>query len=493
VTALSRRRTAALVLASFLAALLPAPSQAKTAPPPVAALGLNAALRTAAQKPPTSDLSIAVADLETGEVVFERNPDRPLIIASITKAISSAAALHYLGPDYKFQTTFWRRGEIREGSLLGSLLVVGGGDPNISGRFYDDDYNAVFDRWAQGLVRAGVTKVVGDLVLNASFFDSVSRHPDWPAGQESKWYAAPISALSYNDNVVLVSIGPGGKVGRPAAVTILPETDLVHAVSRAKTAGRKTRPRVVVKRNAGSDAVTVGGTVPNRDAWWSTPVAIDDAPGFFGDVLKKRLEIAGIQLTGSVVQRDWRPDDAWTLVAQTESDLVPTITVSNKRSQGFYAEQIFKTVAAEKTGKGSWEASVGLVRGFLATLGLDASRFQLRDGSGLSPENRVGARDLTEFFRGMTRHPQGAVWRSTLAVSGEPGGTLRTRLRDPLMLGRVEGKTGSLSGVSTLAGYVTASSGKTYVFAILLNGNRVYDSNGHRYQDRILRALVRNG
>jgi D-alanyl-D-alanine carboxypeptidase/D-alanyl-D-alanine-endopeptidase (penicillin-binding protein 4) len=133
------------------------------------------------------------------------------------------------------------------------------------------------------------------------------------------------------------------------------------------------------------------------------------------------------------------------------------------------------------------------VRSFLVALGLDPTHFQLRDGSGLSAENRVGARDLTEFFRGMSNHPHGSLWRSTLAVSGEPGGTLRTRLRDPLTVGRVVGKTGSLSGVSTLAGYVTASSGKTYVFAILLNGNRVYDSNGHRYQDRILRALVRNG
>ena len=120
-------------------------------------------------------VSIQIADEETGEVVFARSPDAPQSIASVTKLISTATALHYLGPDYRFRTSFWRRGEVQQGSLIGSLLVVGGGDPNISGRFYDDDINAVFDKWADGLKQAGISRVVGEIALNASFFDSVGK------------------------------------------------------------------------------------------------------------------------------------------------------------------------------------------------------------------------------------------------------------------------------------------------------------------------------
>src|SRR6202011_1188204 len=104
------------------------------------------AMRRSASNP--EGLSISIQDLDSGQVLFERNPQAPQTIASITKLFTTAEALHFLGPDYKFKTTFWRRGDVRDGTLLGSLLVVGGGDPNISGRFYNDDFNAVFDKWA---------------------------------------------------------------------------------------------------------------------------------------------------------------------------------------------------------------------------------------------------------------------------------------------------------------------------------------------------------
>lgn len=436
-------------------------------------------------------MSISIADVDANQVVFEKNPDQPQTIASVTKMFTTAEAIQFLGPEYKFRTTFWRRGEIRDGILMGSLLVVGGGDPNISGRFYNDDFNAVFDKWAQGLVQAGVRHVVGDLVLNASFFDGVARHPEWPSGQEAKWYQAPVSALSFNDNVVLVSIRPGMRPGRPAIVSIDPPTGVLHPLVGARTVSRG-RPRVAVARSVGSDAVTVSGTVPATNVWWSTPIAVDNAPEFFGAALKTRLQNAGIQLTGAVVEKNVKPDAGWLLVAQTESDLLPTLAVVNKHSQGFYAEQVFKTVAAEKAGLGSWENGVSIERQFLQSLGLDPSRYDLHDGSGLSAYNRVAAGDVVRFLEAMSRQPNGLAWRQTLAVSGETEGTLRHRFREPEIRGKVFAKTGTINGVSTLAGYVTANSGKTYAFAILLNG-RGGDWACHEFQDRLVRSIVKFG
>ena len=456
---------------------------------------LEEALDQCARKvgPNSSGVSISVADLTTGAPVFERNPDNPETIASLTKLFTTAAAIHYLGPDYKFKTSFWRRGEVRDQTLVGSLLVVGGGDPNISGRFYNDDFNAVFDRWAQGLLQAGVHEVVGDLVLNTAFFDSVARHPDWHTAQEAKWYQAPISALAFNDNVVLVSIRPGGRPGKPAAVSIDPPTGVLRAVSSARTVSSRGAVRVAVGRSAGSDNVTISGTVPARPVWWSTPIAVDNAPEFFGAALKTRLRNAGIQLTGRVIEKTIKPDANWTLVAQTESDLLPTLAITNKHSQGFYAEQVFKTVAAEKMGQGSWPNGIAVEKKFLAAIGLDPNRYDLHDGSGLSVYNRVAAGDLVKFLRAMNRHPHAAEWKATLAVSGDSEGTLRHRLRDPDLRGKILAKTGTINGVSTLAGYVTANSGKTYAFAILLNGRNVWETGNHGFQDQLLRSLIKFG
>ncbi len=468
-----------------------APRRARPPEPPPRSL--DEALERAARRPPArpNGLSIEIADLATGEPVFARNRDAPEAIASVTKLFSTAAALHFLGPDYKFKTTFWRRGEIKDGVLNGALLVVGGGDPNISGRFYNDDYNAVFDKWAAGLKAAGITCVAGELILNDSFFDSMLRHPEWPAGQEAKWYQAPISALAYNDGVVLIGIRPGPRPGRPAAISIEPPTASLRALSSARTVGRRGSVRVAVGRAPGSNAVTVSGTVPMRGVWWSTPIAVDDPADFFGGALKNRLKAAGINLAGPIVDKDVRPDASWSLVAETDSDLMATLAVINKRSQGFYAEQTFKTLAAEKAGKGTWENAVSLEKQFLASLALDPTRFHLRDGSGLSPQNRVSAAEVVRFLRAMSAHPSAAAWKATLATPGDPDGTLRHRLRD--VADRVVAKTGSIRGVSTLAGYATAVSGRTYAFAILLNGPGVWDGGGHAFQDRLLRALIKNG
>jgi len=466
----------------------PAPKE----PPP---RSLAEALERASRRPPArpNGLSVEIADVATGERVLSLNPDSPETIASLTKLFSTAAALHFLGPEYKFKTTFWRRGEIKDGALTGALLVIGGGDPNISGRFYNDDYNAVFDKWAAGLKAAGVTRVAGDLILNDSFFDSVTRHPEWPAGQEAKWYQAPVSALAYNDGVVLVGIRPGKKAGGPATISIEPQTGTLRAQSSARTVNRRGNVRLAVGRADGSDAVTISGTVPMRSVWWSTPIAVEDPAGFFGGALRNRLKAAGIELTGKIVRNDVKPDASWALVAETDSALMPTLAVINKRSQGFYAEQTFKTLAAEKAGKGTWANAVALEKDFLASLGLDPTRYNIHDGSGLSPQNRVSAADIVKFLRAMTTQPNGAAWKSTLATPADAEGTLRHRLHDPVARDRIAAKTGSIKGVSTLAGYATAVSGKTYAFAILLNGPGVWDGGGHAYQDRLLLALIRNG
>ena len=182
------------------------------AKPPTLEQRLNALLRKGPVR--RSEIGVVVSRLGEQTPLASLNPARPLILASTTKLFTSAAALDRLGPDYKFRTRLYRDADVGvDGVLPGHLVVIGGGDPGISGRWYGDDPLAVFRPWAASLAKKGLRSVRDGLLLDISFFDDVQSHPDWPSEQEQRWYQAPVSALSYNDNIVLVRASGGLRPG----------------------------------------------------------------------------------------------------------------------------------------------------------------------------------------------------------------------------------------------------------------------------------------
>jgi D-alanyl-D-alanine carboxypeptidase/D-alanyl-D-alanine-endopeptidase (penicillin-binding protein 4) len=176
-----------------------------------------------------------------------------------------------------------------------------------------------------------------------------------------------------------------------------------------------------------------------------------------------------------------------------ETPLLSALAVCNKRSQSFFAEQILKTLGAESRGRGTWETGHAEVGAFLTSLGLDPTRYDLADGSGRAHTNRASAQAYGDFLQALaTRWSHFDEFKPTLAISGEPDGTLRHRLQTEATRGKVYAKTGNVSGVVTLCGYVTAQSGQTYVFSILLNGG-CSERRGHAWQDRFLQELAVRG
>lgn len=484
----------ACVLLSFAALAAPAAAAAKKkAPAPPATLEQR--LLAIARRPPVrrSEAGIVVVRVGEAKPLVAVNADRPLILASATKLFTSAAALDRLGPEYRFRTRLYRDAEIGfDGVLPGRLVVVGGGDPGLSGRWYDDDPLAVFRPWAQSLVKKGLREVKEGLVLDASFFDDVQVHPDWPAAQEARWYQAPVSALSYNDNVVLVRASGGLRPGTPAILGFDPlGPPLLNLISQVVTAQRRTR--VGVRREAGSHTVVAAGAV-GKNRTWTGDVTVPDPPLYLASALAQVLRENGIQVSAPPeVRTEPAPPGPRVLLHSHETPILPVLAVCNKRSQSFFAEQVLKTLGAETRGKGSWENGRAEVRAFLASLGLEAERYALADGSGRAHTNKASAAAYADFLQALaTKWSRFEEFKTTLAVSGEPDGTLRHRLQTEATRGKVFAKTGNVAGVSTLCGYVTAQSGQTYAFAILLNGGCT-DRRGHAFQDRFLQELAARG
>lgn len=479
-------------LLAAVAAAAPAPDAASPTSDTPLAPRLTAALdgQVRAARGTAPALGVHVVELDSGETVYAWAADEPRILASNTKLLTTAAVLDALGPGYLFETRLLLRGTVADGVLRGDLGVVGGGDPQISGRSWEGDPYGVFRQWAAALRERGVARVDGDLLLDHGLFDGLAVHPDWPRDQLTRWYEAPVDGLSFSDNCVLVRVWPG-TLGGPPRVELVPPAPLLPIENTARTTPSARGQFVHIDRQGG--VIEVGGRIWYGSGPVETWVTVPDPVAWFGAGLRDALSREGVELRGRLVPVERLPGPLWERVAVHRSDLVEAIRVTNKRSQNFYAESLLKLLAAERCGEGSWQAGVKAVEEWLASIGVaPGAGFVMSDGSGMSRENRFSPRQLTTVLRHMYFHPAGTEFVQSLAYGGEDNGSWKKRLADPPYAGNVYAKTGTLNGVSTLSGYAKAVSGKVYAFSILCNQARSA-ADARQSQDRIVMALVDNG
>jgi serine-type D-Ala-D-Ala carboxypeptidase/endopeptidase (penicillin-binding protein 4) len=471
---------------------LAAVPEAVTPPPPPPSPLLTAALDQQVREAlrGTSALGVHVVEIKSGATVYGYAPDEPRILASNTKLFTTAAALDALGPGHLYETRFLLRGAVRDGLLQGDVGVVGGGDPNISGRTFDGDSFAVFRDWARALRERGIRRVAGDVYLDHGMFSGPQVHPDWPRDQLSSWYEAPVDALSFNDNCILVRVGPGTGGRKPWVEVVPPVPLLLRVDNSARTVSSRRHHRVAVSRDG--DLLRVSGGVWSGAGPFETWVTVPDPVQYFGAGLVAALGSEGIAVGGRLRPVEQLPGPVWERVATFRSDLLTALQVTNKRSQNFYAESLLKLLAAERCGVGSWPEGVRAVEEFLAGVGIPRGSFQMADGSGMSRGNRFTPRQVTLLLRHMYRHSAGAEFARSLPFGGEDVGSWDRRLASPPYRGNVYAKTGTLSGVSALSGYAKALSGQTYAFSIVANRTPGAWA-AKQAEDRIVKALIDHG
>jgi D-alanyl-D-alanine carboxypeptidase/D-alanyl-D-alanine-endopeptidase (penicillin-binding protein 4) len=437
----------------------------------------------------TAALGVHVLELASGDTVYTYNGDEERLTASNTKLFTTAAALDAFGPGFLYETRLGMRGAIAGGELHGDLGVIGSGDPNISGRAFDGDSFAVFRDWARELAAHGVRRVAGDLYLATGLFEPLQIHPDWPRGQLASWYEAPIAALSFNDNCVLVRVWPSLR-GGAARIETVPPVPVFRIANSARTSDSRRHNHLTVLRR--EDELVVSGSIYRGSGPLEEWVTVPDPVHYFGLGLIQALAEEGIEVRGQLRPVEHLPGPVWEQVAVYRSSLLDAVRIANKRSQNFYAESLVKLLGARRCGEGSWRKGVEVVREFLVGLGVPGTAFQMVDGSGLSREDRFTPRATTQLLRHMYFHPWGAEFVQSLPGAGEEDGSLHVRMTLPPYRGNIFAKTGTIEGVSALSGYARAVSGKTYAFSVLLNRTRS-TGEARQAQDRIVMALVDHG
>jgi len=468
---------------------------------------------------------VEVTSLSSGQTLYTLNPDKLFTPASNTKLFTTAAALALIGPDYKFRTTVETAGTLdRYGRLNGDLLLVGHGDPNLSGRELPYDLRTqrndhpiqALETLADALVQKGVKFVDGDIIADDSYF-AFERYGEGWSQDDLVWAdGAPVSALTINDNVVFVNILPADRPGEKAFVSVTPFADYYRLDNRIITTPAGTGRKFFVNREPGSTVLTLWGSMPLDDPGANEALAIEDpaeyAAALFRQLLSKRgIVVYGRQRTkhtelatlstfsvtaiapsrgGSDGQaRPLKADQPIVLASYESKPMVDDVRVVNKVSQNLHAEILLRLLGRERGTAGTIEGGLEVLRGFLTQAGIANDQYVFYDGSGLSRQNLVSPHAIVQLLRYASVQPWGPAFKSTLPISGIDG-SLSDRLSAPRLQSRVYGKTGSLGGVKALSGYAATDSGETVVFSILSNNSNLPPKRITDTIDQVVQAIV---
>ena len=438
----------------------------------------------------SSDASVQIVEVDSGEVVAEHNPHLPLAPASNMKLFTTAAAIDLLHPNFEVTTTVYTRGKAdATGTLDGDVKITGHGDPTIGGRFHDGHATAVIEEWITDLKRAGVTTIKGNLVFEYGYMDTDYIHPTWPADQLINWYEAPVAAFTMQEGCVAVRVMPS-RSGKPCVVQLDPPTSYLELENSCVTG----RGLPFITRIRGTNSVIVRGGVPARSGLTEVFVTIENPIQYFATVTNETFARGGIKVQGQIIitPRDTRSD--WQPVSQHATPLEILVYVINKKSQNHYAEQVVKIIGAEKKKEGSWTAGTSAVTEWLTEkIGVPDGEYHQADGSGMSRDNRASANAFIHLLRYMWKSPWREDFVSSLPYSGDPDSKFGHRLRQAPYARQVYAKTGYIVGVVGLSGYVHAASGKIYAFSFIFNRYHVGVYAVYRLQDDLLKEIIRGG
>ena len=425
---------------------------------------------------------VLVVSLDQSDTLFSESPDSALSPASNLKLLTTAAALRILGPDFRFQTYLLSDSNIANDVLEGDLVLYGTGDPGISDLFFQERED-VLELLADQLEEAGVRTVTGDLVADASHLPGPLRPYSWDPKDLNDHFAAPISALSFNENVVSFRVTPSDRSGPRPEVHTIPENAGLDVHNLAITSPRGTRPHLSILREYPLDPIRIeGGIVLGaRDAW--RQMTVPSPPHFAASVFRNVLLERGIRILGNIRVVESPDKSVLTgitspthherprvriLAKHTSPPLSEYISVINKRSNNLFAELVFRTMGRTQEGLGSPEASARAVSVALTEIGVPMESVVQLDGSGLAAGNRTSA---STFVSVLQRMAETETWNHYWA-SLPQAGTRRElrRMYQTAAAGNLRAKTGTIEGVSALSGIVRSRDHERLAFSILLNG-----------------------
>ena len=422
---------------------------------------------------------------QNGRILYGRNADKLFIPASNTKLLATVTASALLGADFTVKTSVYPGGPVSDGVLHGDLVLYGRGDPTFSQRCYatdttlagvcDTDPLIRFRALADSLLAHGIHVITGDLVGDGSYFPGPLVNGDWSVYDLNWWYAAPVAALGFNDNSINITHGPASTAGAPTLISFWPDFGNISLENRSVTSPAATRQTIDFFREPGTDHLWAEGEIPLEGPQRTEYFAVSDPNLFAARAFRAALAERGIAVLGTTRST---LDSTLYQAARAEPPLGETVSRPLKdwifpilnTSQNWFAEMTLKQLGRQFGTGGTWDGGLAVERRFLIdSVGIDSTQFAVVDGSGLAASDLVTPAAFTALLRYVREHP--AAWNTFspgLPQSGNTG-SLKHRFVGTPLEGRVRAKTGSISRVNTLSGYVDLPGGRYLTFSVQAN------------------------
>jgi len=446
-------------------------------------------------QPAKGDWGLLIADGGSGQVLFEDNADKYFVPASNMKLLTTALALAKLSPDFRFRTTLEATSEpSADGNLMGPLYLVGRGDPNLSNRKFpyvlkeefDGPSEKVIAEMADAIVAKGIKKISGDIVGDESYFPR-ERYPNGWEIDDMVWeYGAAISAIVVDDNTVQLTLTAGEKAGDRVVAVVSPNAPEFRLENQVITSAVGVKSDLTLKREPGSNVVTVLGTLPAKSNPRKLILAIQEPALHAAAMLKRLLEDRGVKIDGTARKLSLPPgapegEKRVVLAEHRSIPLADSVKLVNKISQNLHTEMLLRTAARQD---GAWTTPEDLANystTFYTLAGIPSGDVVQTDGSGLSRHDLVTPRALVALLLYAQKQPWFEVYFASLPVAGIDG-TLEDRMKNSIADGRLHAKSGSVEHVRTRSGYADLPNGRRLVFSFLSNN---MGSKGHEATDAL--------
>lgn len=422
-----------------------------------------------AQLAPRLDAALNQAPLDTAytgmvlqtqgqnpRTLYDRNGDRLFTPASGGKLLTTAAALHRLGADYRIRTSIYGTPGPADST---ALRVVGRGDPTLT--------DTQIDALAQQVAAAGVSQV-SLLVVDDSYFPGFAINSTWEWEDAQFAYAAPVNSLILNRNAIAVQIA-STQAGSPLSVVAaraLPAGPLAIVNDSLTVAPGASALPLALGRTGDSPTLRVTGQMAQGAAQRTLNLAVLNPAQQFAAALEQALRQQSVALGQTVITQNPTPITGSELASVVSPPVGELLRSANQDSDNLTAEVLLKTLGVRAGGTG--EEAGEAVKAALSDLGVNVTPLRVADGSGLSRHNLVSPAALAETLQAMAVHSQGPVFRQSLAIAAQSG-TLRNRFGGTALAGRLQGKTGALTGNVSLSGYVQPPNYEPLVFSIVIN------------------------